>query len=307
MKAVDILLSTYNGEKHLLEQLESLKTQTFKNFNLIIRDDGSQDKTLEIISSYRQLPRKERLGVTQSFSTLLKNSSSDYTFFSDQDDIWLPFKVEASLKALKEAEKAFPKTPLLLHTDLSVVDSHKKMIAPSFWRYSGLNPIKTSTFNRLLIQNTVTGCSMVINKELKELIGLIPKEAIMHDWWLALLASAFGKVISLPTPTLLYRQHTQNVLGAQKFSLQKLLKKGFNYLSSSEDYEKRIKARFNQAKAFQALYGDLIPQQNKVILEAFLEGNNASWLKKREIALKHKFFRNTITQTAAAFCLKSPF
>ncbi len=232
---VDILLATYNGEKYLAEQLDSILLQTHQNFQIIIRDDGSKDRTLAIIKEYQaNYPTKLKLitdqlgnlGVIKNFEILLRASESKYLLFADQDDFWLENKVADSLKKIKEIEE--DEIPSLVFTDLKVVDQNLKLINNSFWNYQKINP-ENKSLNCLLNLNCMTGCTIIINQELKNLALPIPKEVLMHDLWLGLIASSLGKVAYLNQATVLYRQHNNNELGAIGLNLKAVLKHLFNY------------------------------------------------------------------------------
>lgn len=226
-KQIDILLSTYNGSKYLSELIESIINQTCNNWKLIIRDDGSEDSTVDVIKSFViRFPDKiiyvkdkyNNLGPSQSFSKLMEYSNADYIMFCDQDDVWLNNKIELTIKKMLLLEVEFIHKPILIHTDLTIVNEELKVISNSFWNYQKLNP-KYKKLNNILIQNIVTGCSMMINKKLKELAHPIPNEAIMHDWWIALVASIYSGIYEINSPLVLYRQHSKNNIGAKKYSL----------------------------------------------------------------------------------------
>ena len=145
---------------------------------LIIRDDKSIDNTNEIIQKYNQLTlnrfqiltSNKNLGIKKNFSELIKATSSEYIFFADQDDIWLPDKIQLTLEKIRNLETLYGKnTPLLVHTDLKVVDSNMNLISDSFWRYQNLNPDDSYSLSRLLVQNVVTGCTMAINSALRNI------------------------------------------------------------------------------------------------------------------------------------------
>ena len=224
---VDVILTVYNGQLHLDEILRSLKAQTWTNWRLWVRDDGSTDGTLEKLRAHAlEDPRilvmeggTQRLGASGGFSWLLENAAPDaeYLIFCDADDSWLPEKIESTLRALRAAERdeSAPSgvRPVLVHTDLVVVDSDLRVIADSFWEYERIRP--TASLRRLLVQNTVTGCTMMMNGELRRIIGSIPSAAVMHDWWFALVAACFGRIVSLPDRNILYRQHGANDTGAR--------------------------------------------------------------------------------------------
>lgn len=197
---VTILMSTYNGENFLAEQIESIQQQTYTDWTLLIRDDGSKDKTREIIKRFAleddritfiNPDQTENLGVIKSFFTLLKYQESDYYLFSDQDDIWLPEKLSLQLE---KASRYSSDKPLLVYTDLKVVNQDLEVIHESMIR------TQSDHANTELVQemteNTVTGGVSLIDHALAELwTGEEPNELLMHDWYLGLLASAFGHLV----------------------------------------------------------------------------------------------------------------
>ncbi len=232
---IAILLSTYNGQKFLEEQLESLLAQTHNNFILVVRDDGSTDSTVTILESFAQqnpdrvhlLPNDGiNLGASAGFAFLvdyvLKNKVAlalepAYMMFCDQDDTWFPEKCEKLLAAMLAAEaESATAQPVLVHSDLEVVSEQNTPIAKSLIRYQGLE-IERSRFPNLVISNLVTGCTALINETLAEKALPVPRKAIMHDWWLALVATAFGKLVYLDAPLVHYRQHGNNTIGAKEF------------------------------------------------------------------------------------------
>jgi len=231
--SVVIAMATYNGARFVSEQIRSIQDQTFRDWVLLVRDDGSRDETCRQISLMAQHDARIRLladdlgnqGAIGNFAALMEaalKERADYLFFSDQDDVWLPEKLSTMLAAMKEMESREKSvTPLLVHCDLEVVDERLKVISESFANYSRLSPA-TADLGVLLCQNQVTGCACLINRRLLELACPVPSEVLMHDWWLALLAAASGKVGFIPIPLVKYRQHGGNVLGAVSFGLRLL-------------------------------------------------------------------------------------
>jgi glycosyltransferase involved in cell wall biosynthesis len=226
MKKIALLMATYNGGAFIEAQLDSLLGQTMEDWQLVVRDDGSDDDTVGKIRSYAAKDKRillqnddsGRLGASRSYFKLLEHGSgqADYFMFCDQDDVWLPDKIEVTLLKMREMEKRFnPRTPLLVHTDLSVADRNLRVLAPSLWASQKLDPAIVG-LNRLLIQNNVTGCTMMINRPLAALAAP-PAPVIMHDWWLALVASAFGAIGHVPRSTIVYRQHGTNDTGAKRY------------------------------------------------------------------------------------------
>ena len=270
---VDILLSTYNGGLYLDELLNSLLEQTHKDWRLIVRDDGSSDNTVKIVKDFSAgHPDRvillggdgRRLGACRSFIKLLEASEADYVMFCDQDDVWLPDKIDITLKAMQETESKHGDIPILVHTDLKVVDQEKNLISESFWRYQHLDP-HLKGLNTLLVLNNVTGCTMMINGRLAKLVASVPEGAILHDWWIALVATAFGRVEYVSAPTMLYRQHGKNEAGAVSYSLSYFSSRVRN-LGASMDLARRI---VEQGKAFLLIYGDRISKADREIVYNF--------------------------------------
>jgi glycosyltransferase involved in cell wall biosynthesis len=218
-------MATYNGEPFLKQQLDSILAQSNQDWQLLIRDDGSDDNTVRIIEDYAsRLPDKIRLikdngirlGASLNFGKLLEYADTEYIMFSDQDDVWLQNKIELTLNAMKAAEQIYPHKPILIHTDLQVMDSELNTIAKSLWNYQKLFPEAGDDLNRVMACNIVTGCTVMINKKARDVSIPVPDEAIMYDWWLALNVCRHGKIIYVSIPSVLYRQHSRNRLGAQK-------------------------------------------------------------------------------------------
>lgn len=234
-------MATYNGQKYLREQIDSILTQSNHNWQLLIRDDGSGDNTASIIEDYvvgypdkiRLIKdKKGHLGASLNFAMLLEYADTDYIMFSDQDDVWLPNKIELTLNAMKAAEQCYPDKPLLVHTDLKIIDSDSNIIADSMWGYQKLFPEIGNNLNKIVAHNVVTGCAMMINRKAKEMSLPIPKEAVMHDWWIAIKVAKYGKIASVPTPSILYRRHPGNEIGPKEVkktnSLSFLKKLGYS-------------------------------------------------------------------------------
>lgn len=218
---VEILMATYNGERYLSEQIESILNQSYKDWKLLVRDDGSKDRTLDILKLYKaKYPKKITLmedkkgglRAKENFLELLRQSKSDYIMFCDQDDVWLPNKIEVTLEKMKKVENG----PTLIHTDLKVVDKELNLISDSMWRYQKLSP-ERKEYNFLIVQNNITGCTMMINRELAKLsIGEFPN-GLMHDWIIGIVASLKGTIDYVEERTILYRQHGNNDVGAQEY------------------------------------------------------------------------------------------
>jgi len=225
---VVIIMATYNGGRFVQEQIRSIQAQGYPDWMLYVRDDGSRDDTVEKILQIEREDHRVRLvrdklgnqGAIGNFSALMgvaMAENADYVFFADQDDVWYPAKLASMLAALRQLEQLYGiKTPLLAHCDLVVVNEELQTIADSFVKFSRLSPA-TANLGVLLCQNQVTGCACAINRALLELGCPVPANVLMHDWWLALLASSAGKIGFIPCALVMYRQHGGNVLGVVSF------------------------------------------------------------------------------------------
>lgn len=227
MEKVIVLLSTYNGERYLVEQLQSLVAQKDVSSEILVRDDGSKDSTTRILDEWQEKGllswyNSVNLGPGKSFIDLLQNAApGNYYAFCDQDDVWMPEKLRLTMDKMKCVELANPGKPVIIHTDMHVVDENLKIIHDSFWRSSGLRPDVLRTFHYLCTCNSVNGCTIVMNSAARELIleKYVEHDVIIHDVISALTVAYYGGIIDyVDTPTVLYRQHSSNVVGAMAYS-----------------------------------------------------------------------------------------
>ncbi|MGA4533299.1 glycosyltransferase family 2 protein [Ectopseudomonas chengduensis] len=299
MKTVVILLSTYNGSRFLRPQVESLYNQSHAAIKIFVRDDGSFDDTLDILESsgLNVLPENENLGAKKSFSALLNyavlNCDADYFMFCDQDDVWFCDKVKVTLSQLQAMESIYGDIPLLVHTDLEVVDETLNVVSHSMWEYEYILPQKNK-LSRLLVQNTVTGCTMMINRKLAEKCLFIPSEAIMHDWWIALAASYFGKIGYVKQSTIKYRQHARNTIGAKKFDVRHFLH--FLILFKCLFFRDKsclehLEANLQQARAFLNYFEADLDSGTRKMLSEFACLRHKSFFQRRVTLLKYKLLR----------------
>lgn len=233
---VEILLPVYNGAKYLKEQIDSILLQTFDDWHLTFRDDGSSDYSVSIIEYYCQLyPEKiscltecsVNLGVTKSFEYLLNHSKSKYLMLSDQDDIWLPDKIMISLNELKKLEQQGGDLPCLVCTDVKCINSKGVIINNSFFKSQKFYIDVIGNESKMLALNIVQGSTVMINRRALDYILPIPQD-LFHDKWIGVIISHFGLVSYISTPTMLYRQHMQNVVGANSIGFQYFFSKIIN-------------------------------------------------------------------------------
>ena len=219
-KKVVILLSTYNGEKYLREQIDSILNQSYQNFELVVRDDGSKDSTVEIVKEYMEKSDKEitlmvgkNLGFIKSFFELLKHSDADYFSFADQDDIWLPNKIELAVNSL---EKLDDTKPNMSFSNVDYYDTEMNFMG------KGDSENKKPSFLNSLYECINQGMTMVINKTARDyIIKNIPEKCFFHDWWTYMICTAFGNVVQDDVVTVKYRRAKTNatVEGQGKITL----------------------------------------------------------------------------------------
>lgn len=302
---VAILMATYNGAEYIAEQLDSILKQSFTDWELYIHDDGSTDNTIGIVKSYVDMyPQKIHLiegpstgGAKSNFFFLMSRVSCDYVMFSDQDDYWLPDKIEKTFNKMLSLENNQEKVPVLVYTDLKVVDQDLNVIDEKMSEYQSL---KMDNFNikNLIIQNIVTGCTVMINRAcvVQSLKCRDYTNVIMHDWWCALVASYFGKIGYVNESLILYRQHGDNSVGAKKiYSIDYIGAK----LSKINDIRASLYSTQHQAELFVKTY-DI----HDKILEEYSKLNTKGKLRRCNFLIKNKIWKSGLVRNMGllAFC-----
>ena len=192
---IAILMASYNGETYLKEQIDSLLAQTCRDWHLYVHDDGSKDGTVAIVKEYaEQYPEKVTLldyppqgGPCKNFLSMMDKVEAPYYMFCDQDDVWMPEKIALSIQEMKRLEDAHPQKPIVVFTDLHVVDEHLNITYDSMWRYTGIHPQYIKTFEDTGGHTSIaTGCTMLFNKLSKTCCHYSFEKAIMHDCWVCL-------------------------------------------------------------------------------------------------------------------------
>jgi len=283
----EVLLTAYNGEAWLPAQLDSLLSQSVQDFTVLLQDDGSGDRTPEILREYASRdPRfslgKEQgqhLGAAGNFLSLIRQTRADAVLLCDQDDRWEPEKIAALREALLNAEAQYgSETPLLIHSDCSVIDEADHPIYPSFFRHQGWDP-KAVGLRKLLVQNNVTGCTLIMNRPLISLIAEYgrAKDLFMHDWFIALTAASFGRICFLDQPLTRYRQHGENAIGASRTGQ---IARGFTALNRRQRAKKRIALTYTHAKVFVRLCRGALPEEADRIISGYLETQKMGKLRR---------------------------
>jgi glycosyltransferase involved in cell wall biosynthesis len=299
-------MASYNGEKYIGAQIDSLLNQTVQDFRLFICDDLSTDSTFSIIQDYlKKYPDKIFIsqnttnsgGSKHNFFKMMAEHKDDYVLLCDQDDVWLSDKIEKSLCKITEMEVQYGKSmPLLVHTDLTVVDENLDIISPSFMMMNKAR-FERNKLNDLVIQNILTGCSIMYNRALADLIlNDEPEYMFMHDWWLALIAGAFGKIDVYFGQTALYRQHECNVFGANKRgSGAHFFHKLLNFGGVSDT----LNDTYRQAGSFLALYKHLLTPEYRELITAYSSIPEKSKIDRVKILFKYGTWKNGLIRRVA--------
>lgn len=286
---VAVLLSTYNGEEYIEALLESLCFQYFKNFTLFVRDDCSSDNTLSIIDQYKDklnikfIGSDKNLGAANSFFSLLHIAGNDFDYyaFADQDDVWLPEKID---RAVTKLDFMLSENALLYCSGLEYVD--KNLVHLSWSRVPN-----NIGFGNALVENVATGCTVVINNAARKLIlSNLPQNCLMHDWWLYLVISCYGSVCWDDYYGIKYRQHERNVVGAATTFLSDMRRRIDRFLKNDKNGLFRLS---DQAAIFYGLFYSDLPANKLEILQLILHGKS-SFFERIKLALSAKIWRQRL-------------
>lgn len=262
MNKVVVLMSTYNGEKYLRTQLDSILEQKNVNVEILVRDDGSTDSTIEILKEYESKGllkwyTGENLRPAKSFMNLVKNAPvAEYYAFSDQDDVWLPEKLSRAIEGLCAIDGVGPK---LYYSTTILVDKNLKKLNLNY-KY-----IQSIDFNTAVVSSNATGCTMCFNKELLDIVNLYtPTYQMMHDGWIHKVCLAVsGKVYCDKEAYIYYRQHDNNVIGG-KHSFSNRWKRRFGYLKN------RTRVRSKGIHELLNGYSEIMSEENRKICKKMI-------------------------------------
>lgn len=282
--SVAILLATYNGSEYIREFLESLLAQTYTDFKLIVRDDGSTDDTLEIIRNYSSrikidfIATNARLGPAKSFFELITHANDDFDFyfFADQDDYWHKSKIERAVEKLS-ADK---ENVALYCSRLEYVDENLAHI-----KYSIIP--RVVALENALVENIATGCTIALTRPARRLIvDYPPGRIIMHDWWFYMVNAAFGKVIYDRFPSIKYRQHSNNTIGAATNLFQDFNRRLNRFIKSDGG----IFGLATQAMEFKRCFASMLTGKQLELVDSIIDAK-AHIVKRLRLALFSRFIR----------------
>jgi len=298
--SIDILLAVHNGGKYLVQLIESIINQTYSNWRLIIREEGSIDNSFEIACKYAEMhPDKivtyhfdEASGACQSFSKGLTLTEAPYIMLADQDDVWLPEKIELTYNKMKSMESKYGNNiPLMVYSDLKIVDSDLKVLHKSLWKYRHFNPENGKKLGRELLRNIAYGCTIMLNKHLKDISIPIPQNVVIHDWWLPLVALVFGKSDYIKDAPILYRRHESNASNLnQRYGIVFIFKKFIKYFGPHKDFiSPHIK---KMVISFLERYREYLDKNIIILLNDLINIDNFNFFKKRYKILQHGFLNH---------------
>ncbi len=292
-----ILLAAYNGKPYLMEQLDSLFSQTVGDFVVYVHDDGSTDDTMSVINDFsKKYP--ERLvvvegepqgGAKYNFWFLMKEIEADIYFFCDQDDVWLPQKVEKERQALSKATG-----PAVVFSDMKVVDGEMNEIAPSFIRYTGCNA-QLHAYPQLIIDNIAAGATIAFNRALRDALiaaKIDPGAVEMHDGIVMAAGDLIGEVIYMEEPLVYYRQHADNEIGAiHEGILTKIGRNVAGIVCGRWLEQKKAFISLSKNAARELLKLDGLKEKDKKILRIYLNTDSLSKVQRIRFLRRNGFRR----------------
>lgn len=301
---VVVLLATFDGSRYLQQQLDSIAAQSHIHWRLVVADDGSRDDTLAIVQRFfEKHPDRVRIvrdgpvrSARDNFFRLLRVAGpAPYFAFCDQDDVWSLDKLERLVRRCQQLETQHGDQPCLVYSDLAVVDAQLSLLNPSFMDQVRARPDRIS-HKTLLAENAIPGCAMLLNAALADVFRtreFDPTRAVMHDWWIALLASTVGHISYVPISLVNYRQHATNTLGSVERS-------GLAFTLSKLFWGDRSAAlqSYTQAEAFLGAYADLLDPGVREEMRAFASLRHRHKFERIRLILKHRILKQTLARRA---------
>ena len=321
MKIV-VCMATYNGEKFISEQIDSILNQSYSDFSLYISDDGSTDETLSIINRYINLDDRIILlnkhdstgSAKKNFLYLLEHVEGDLFLFCDQDDIWTNDHIELLINSYNDLDEKTKENPVVVHADCKIVNQNLDIISESLYDYLNFPPICYNK-NFYFMYNNVTGGVSLINNVMKRFVFNNKKclyenldSIFMHDMFFATIAAYFGKIISLDSKIQFYRQHESNVVGVSNAKSKKLLMKKiinivFNnkFKSYYEIHNKTIENSKKYAEFFLNYYFLQISDMDKNIIETFINIKKLTKLNRIKFLIRNGFTKKSFYRNFGLF------
>ena len=294
-QTVSVVMTTYNGSLYLREQLDSILCQTLTPLEIIICDDQSSDDTLAILEKYsrehasvKYFVNEKRLGVIENFKKAASLATgSDFIALADQDDIWMPDKLALLTKKMVSVDDTL--RPAMVYSDLVVIDSVGNLLNSSFWNELGQDGYQ-HCFDTLLFGNFVTGCTIMMNQQMRIYFGSMPSNVLMHDAWLALIAFSFGSVGQIKAPLVKYRRHDSNLAFLKTYRKKNLPQRLMNHFMLLWKKNNFLGDQLRLVTMFDQQYHHLLSKDQSRSVMLFLGLQNKSYFGKM-IAFR-SFFKN---------------
>lgn len=306
LKKVQVLLATYNGEKYLSQQIESILDQDYRDFEVLVRDDGSSDNTLAILKKYAHLhpgvitivPTTFPTGSAKSnFRELMSVCDADYIFWADHDDIWGREKISTMLTEMERLEEGDVSTPVFVFSDAEVIDSEGCTTHKSYFSMKKIDPSVGYRLSNSLICVSSLGCASSINKAMLNYCKNVPDGVTGHDWYAHILALVFGKVSAIRKPLIKYRIHGSNSSNPSEVSLANYATKG----GKLAFVRRGVRLRIQQAQCIVSQHGANMEPESLKIFREFLSINQSGFIVRRYLLLKNRFLYSDILRNVATF------
>ena len=311
--SVEILMTNYQGESWSDVQIATIVAQDYDNWRLLIRDDGSTDRTLDILRFWRdRFPDKimildehnpQNLGLAGNVSALMTASSAPYVMFSSWDDVWYRDKVSNAVRAIRSLEAKYgAECPLLIHTDMRMVDANLHELYPSARKRFGVVPSRNLTVGRFCLENTASG-PIIVNRGLLQLGNPIPRAAKAEDWWLALVAAAFGVIEARPEVSMDYRRHGVNLSDVPLSLLASLRSVITHPLRHRRAFYAKLAVNQELIQAFLDSFDGRLSPRDRATVQAFLALPKLGFWARRRAILQHRIFYSSWARTAGLLLL----
>lgn len=295
---ISVVMATYNGALFLAKQLDSIIHQSLQPSEIIVCDDGSTDTTAQILEEYskkyglRFYKNETKLGVVRNFKKAVSLTSPDnFIALADQDDIWLPDKLKIQYEHLSSFKNIDLQKPVLVYSDLKVVDETGVVQTNSFWEEWNYHKFKHS-FQSIIFGNFVTGCTILMNPACKAYFAEMPDTVEMHDAWIALIAFAFGEALPMSTPLVQYRKHAHNAAYIKSNPKHSGIKKVLDFCRKILQNDDFLQDRISMITSFLHFYKTRLTLDQTKDLEDFLAiAKKSYWLRKIYYEWKFKQYR----------------
>lgn len=300
MAEIDIALPTYNCAAWLDDLVQSILEQNADNWRIVARDDASADCTADRLAAWKQRLGERmlivdgsggrNLGPVGNYNAVLSATTSHWIMLADSDDVWRPGKMSLTLQAMRAAETTHgTATPIIVFTDAEVVDEQLRPLAKSYWRWSRANLAAAHVFHRLVVDSPAISSTMMVNRALIDLALPMPATIWSQDWWVMMVAAAFGKIVKLDEQTIFYRRHSTNdSLEPYATTTNGMMRRLLAAPGSArEKLDHLIDRIARQASAFAERFHDDLSESDLGALKAASHLPHAGAIERRWSVLRH--------------------